>query len=722
MKTELSIILCAHNEEQYIAEAIKSLHLEKHPEWEAIVIDDASTDKTSTVIRLFEKKFSNCRAQYLDHNTGLGNARNLGILLAKGEYISFLDADDYVDEAILAKKVQQATASAVDILISGHSRVHGSEKSVIAIPKGEYDGKSAAALYLQRSFASWSACFSLYKRAHIQNNACQFTPRYLYEDVMFCFPAMYTAKKVVSEENGYYSYCRNNTSITQKCDTQLHLTSSAKLYSDLATFIKSLPEENEYANSFAAAVHILLREHFPRMLPLILNGTAFASEDIFAQFMHFISCRRSEFADAVIEAVIVTLNSIKKNNSSKEDEEQFARFEQIFRKNIGAYAQEFNTQGTNENFVHEYCYTLIEERQALRYKDTPLDIDVVLSNLGTPLVASTAPESHIEKYNQFLPYLFNATKMIDTNAPNIADADIFTIWGAMKEGKPIVPLVQAAGDKPLFFIEDGFLKSIATLGLDVAPEYISGVCFSVDDLGFYFDATQPSRLELLLNAKELQMDAEQLADARKGMNLLKNNKLTKYNHQPMDIPEQGTPGRKKILVVDQAFNDYSIIKGMANEQSFKDMLTCAIEENPDCDVLVKTHPDLAAGWRKATSYYAGVKRFGRVFPVTIGANPYSLLEQVEKVYVATSQLGFEALIAGKEVHCFGMPFYAGWGATTDRVRLERRSNKRTVEEIFFIVYYQYLKYVDPRTQKRTDFTTAVDYLLDLRCKYFSENA
>ncbi|MFP3355094.1 capsular polysaccharide biosynthesis protein, partial [Pseudoalteromonas sp. SIMBA_153] len=57
-------------------------------------------------------------------------------------------------------------------------------------------------------------------------------------------------------------------------------------------------------------------------------------------------------------------------------------------------------------------------------------------------------------------------------------------------------------------------------------------------------------------------------------------------------------------------------------------------------------------------------------------NPWALLEQVDDVYVVTSQLGFEALMAGKRVHCYGLPFYAGWGLTHDQLDCPRRVKQR----------------------------------------------
>lgn len=101
-------------------------------------------------------------------------------------------------------------------------------------------------------------------------------------------------------------------------------------------------------------------------------------------------------------------------------------------------------------------------------------------------------------------------------------------------------------------------------------------------------------------------------------------------------------------------------------------------------------------------------------------NPVSLLEIVDKVYVVTSQLGFEALMMGKEVHVFGAPFYAGYGLTIDYQKCERRTNKRSLEEMFYITYINYSYYVNPEKGERCEIEEAIDYLIKLRKEYFLE--
>ena len=159
----------------------------------------------------------------------------------------------------------------------------------------------------------------------------------------------------------------------------------------------------------------------------------------------------------------------------------------------------------------------------------------------------------------------------------------------------------------------------------------------------------------------------------------------------------------------------SILKGWGSDETFEKMLNKAIEENPEADIIVKTHPDTMTGNRGG--YYTGLKQHDNIYTQTTPINPISLIKYVDKVYVCSTQFGFEALMCGKEVHVFGMPFYAGWGLTIDDQKCERRTNTRTLEEMFYIAYIMYSYYVNPETKAPCEIEDAMDYLLKLRGEY-----
>ncbi len=267
---------------------------------------------------------------------------------------------------------------------------------------------------------------------------------------------------------------------------------------------------------------------------------------------------------------------------------------------------------------------------------------------------------------------------------------------------------------PYWRAEDGFLRSVG-LGHSGDPP----LSMVLDDLGIYYDAHQPSRLERMLAATgdgDPLDDPALLERARAAMARIRAARLSKYNDSPVDAPELGpVRGDRRVLVVDQTRGDLSVGCGMADAASFETMLAAALAENPDAEILVKTHPDVVSGAKRG--YLEGVGGRPRVRLLAEVVNPISLLEQVDRVYAVTSQLGFEALMLGKPVTCFGVPFYAGWGLTEDRADVPRRGRPRTLEQLFAAAYLLYPRYVDPDSGELCEIERVIEHLALQRTEF-----
>lgn len=290
---------------------------------------------------------------------------------------------------------------------------------------------------------------------------------------------------------------------------------------------------------------------------------------------------------------------------------------------------------------------------------------------------------------------------------NIRSCQGILTWGCKKKtGKSACAIAQKY-NLPLLHLEDGFLRSL-DLGSRGAPPY----ALVVDDTGIYYDATCPSALENLLNSEGWQ-EPELLVEARRAIAAIIKPKLSKYNHAP-DAPKDtwGKTSTPHVLVLDQTVGDASVSLGMANEASFKAMLDEALSLYPLDSILVKTHPDVIA--RKKRGFLADYAKNHGVQVISLDCSPLSLLAQADVVYTVTSQMGFEALMLGKEVHCFGMPFYAGWGLTIDKQTCPRRIRKRSLEEVFAAAYMLYARYVNPIREERCDIHETISLLAEQR--------
>ena len=259
---------------------------------------------------------------------------------------------------------------------------------------------------------------------------------------------------------------------------------------------------------------------------------------------------------------------------------------------------------------------------------------------------------------------------------------------------------------PYLALEDGFLRSVG-LGEAGAPP----LSLIVDDLGVYYDARGPSRLETLLETGGWE-DEALLARARGAISRLADAGLSKTNSAP-PLPPDALPHstRRRILVIDQTLGDASIIGGLADASTFARMLEAARRDEGDAEVIVRRHPAVTGGLKQGclpNDALNGVRVLDQACRVA------DILARVDAVYTVSSLTGFEALIRGLPVRCFGMPFYAGWGATRDELAEERRTRRRSIEELFAAAYILCSRYVDPLTGDPTSLEDTIERLVMFR--------
>ena len=270
---------------------------------------------------------------------------------------------------------------------------------------------------------------------------------------------------------------------------------------------------------------------------------------------------------------------------------------------------------------------------------------------------------------------------------------------------------------PLINLEDGFLRSVG-LGVAGYPPY----SIVYDDIGIYYDTTRPSRLEQLILATDT-MPSETLAQAQQAMDFILQHHLSKYNHAPElsdDHPLRSPSKPETVLIIDQTFGDMAIQYGGADASTFELMFQTALNENPQADIWVKTHPDVLCG--KKQGYLTQLAQQHRVHLLAEDINPISLLQNVDKVYCVTSQMGFEALLCGKPLTTFGLPWYTGWGVSDDRhpkidslVQTQRRA-PRNLLQLFAAAYLQYSRYLNPNTDEAGSLFDVIDYLATVKRK------
>ena len=290
--------------------------------------------------------------------------------------------------------------------------------------------------------------------------------------------------------------------------------------------------------------------------------------------------------------------------------------------------------------------------------------------------------------HQTLPRLLAPAQLVPGRR---RDVDALLAWGRRPSALRVERLGQHWG-LPVWHIEDGFLRSLGK-GRGDPP-----LALLIDDLGVHFDATAPSRLEHLIT---LPLSLDQRVRAQQVQALWCEQRLSKVN----PVQDSPVPEERFVLVVDQSAGDCSIPLGWASPEHFLQMLREALADHPACTVVVKVHPDVIHG-RARGHFRAKDLVHPRIRLSADGLHPAGLLQRAEAVYVVTSQMGFEALLWGRPVHCFGMPFYAGWGLTHDRLAApDRRQQGVSLEALVHGALIAYPHCIDPHQHEPCSIET-----------------
>lgn len=282
------------------------------------------------------------------------------------------------------------------------------------------------------------------------------------------------------------------------------------------------------------------------------------------------------------------------------------------------------------------------------------------------------------------------------NQPLEADAKLL-VWS---NGKEKVLEFARQNHLPVLRMEDGFIRSVGLGSNLVAP-----LSLVTDDLGIYFNAENSSRLEQILQTQ--QFSESDLASAeRLRLQLIESN-IGKYNVGNSGFSRPQTD-QKVILVPGQVEDDASIRTGSPQIKRNLDLLKTVRAQNPQAYIIYKPHPDVVSGNRVGQIDEQTARQYAD--DIVEKANVLDCIMQVDEVHTMTSLAGFEALLRGKVVHCYGLPFYSNWGLTQDQLQLARRQRKLTLSELLAGVLIYYPCYVSPENGQFIDAENAIEIL------------
>lgn len=276
---KISVIIPVYNtKEEYLRESIESIINQSFIDFEIVIVDDGSTNNAKEVIFSYKDE----RIKYFyQENQGLGGARNTGIRQAQGEYILFLDSDDWIDSKTLEKTWNKSREFDSDLLLFGVNVYDDKTKETkifddLSIFDNDlenisFDIKNSKMLNKIFSINN-SSCAKLFKRDFLLKNNLFFVQELLFEDTEFFFRYIFLAEKISILKEILYFYRRNtNYSLT---------TNNEKKYTDMI-FILPLIQKALIENDCFYKLKIIFYRYKFIMLQNIYNRIDAESKKIF---------------------------------------------------------------------------------------------------------------------------------------------------------------------------------------------------------------------------------------------------------------------------------------------------------------------------------------------------------------------------------------------------------------------------------------------------------
>lgn len=244
---KVSVIVPVYNVEDYILECLTSIISQTLKEIEVIVVNDGSKDRSIEKIQHLVEQHENIRVVQKE-NGGLSSARNEGLKHATGEYIAFIDSDDFIESDFLEKLYKEAKSQNLDMVCGGYTTYFSSynqEKKIrndLLFTSNVISGKEFLKLQLENNDYRMEVWDDLYRREFLIENNLIFTENILHEDEEFTPKALLLAKRVKLVETYGYNYRQRENSIMS---TKSNIKNIDSIFYIIQKFKASFEQSND---------------------------------------------------------------------------------------------------------------------------------------------------------------------------------------------------------------------------------------------------------------------------------------------------------------------------------------------------------------------------------------------------------------------------------------------------------------------------------------------
>lgn len=238
---KMSVVVPVYNVSKYLAKCLDSLVSQTLKDIEIIVVNDGSTDNSQEIIAEYEKNYHIIKA-YSKKNGGLSDARNYGIAKAKGEYLAFVDSDDYVDKTMMEKMYNYAKNNKLDIVCCDCFKVYENSLEKVELKANLNYSNDNIKNYLLSPVMAW---MRIYKRSIFEK--IKFQKGIYYEDLELIPKLVKQTKKIGFLNESLYYYLQRSGSIMQQKEFNIKLLDIfSVLESNYQELYITYPQEIEY--------------------------------------------------------------------------------------------------------------------------------------------------------------------------------------------------------------------------------------------------------------------------------------------------------------------------------------------------------------------------------------------------------------------------------------------------------------------------------------------
>lgn len=217
--TKVSIIVPVYNTEDYLKKCLDSLINQTLKDIEIICVNDGSTDNSGKILREYEKQYSNVKV-LVQKNLKQGAARNRGVNAAKGEYIGYVDSDDWVDTDYFEKLYTTAKKYDSDIALATNVRIgNGKTKKRLNITQEGIYSSLQNKFDVCKQHKNECPTNKIYRREFLKKHDIVWPEGIYCEDKIYTLKSVYYANSVVTvPEVNYYYFRRTNSTVKEKCN------------------------------------------------------------------------------------------------------------------------------------------------------------------------------------------------------------------------------------------------------------------------------------------------------------------------------------------------------------------------------------------------------------------------------------------------------------------------------------------------------------------------